>query len=78
MTPDRPPMSAEQIEEAALALPEAELELLVERLEAHLPMAPGVDRAWRSEVGRRVRRLRAGDATLVDAEAVLAELDRDG
>lgn len=77
MNPDHPPMSAEQIEEAALALPEAELELLVERLEARLPVPQEVDRAWRGEVARRVQRLRAGAGILHDAGDVLAELELD-
>jgi hypothetical protein len=73
MNPDRPPMSAEQIEEAALALPEVELELLVERLSAHLDSA-GVDDAWLREARRRSQEIALGEVEPVPVEATLAKL----
>ena len=72
------PMSLEQIEAAALALPEPELELLVERLEARLCAPAGeTDRSWRAEVRRRVEEIRAGRVELIEGEDVLAELDTE-
>jgi putative addiction module component (TIGR02574 family) len=78
MTEERkPPMSIDEIEAAALLLPEEERDELIARLSASLPTEQEIDAAWRAEVRRRVGLINAGDVQWVDGDEVMAELRAD-
>jgi putative addiction module component (TIGR02574 family) len=78
MTEERkPPMSIDEIEAAALLLPEEERDELIARLSASLATEQEIDAAWRAEVRRRVGLINAGDVQWVDGDEVMAELRAD-
>jgi putative addiction module component (TIGR02574 family) len=73
MPGDRKPMSIDEIEAAALELPEGDRDELIERLSAWQARAPEVRQAWLEEAERRMERVRAGKMRLVDADEALAD-----
>jgi putative addiction module component (TIGR02574 family) len=78
MTEERkPPMSIEELEAAALLLPEDEREELIARLQSSMPTEQEVDEAWRAEVRRRIALINAGDVEWIDGDEVMAELRAD-
>ena len=78
MTEERkPPMSIDELEAAALLLPEDQRDELVARLQGRMPTEEEVDEAWRAEVRRRIALINAGDVEWVDEEEIFAELDAD-
>ena len=67
----------DEIEAAALALPEDLREVLAWRLMTSLPYEASdeeVSDAWMREVDRRLAAIRSGDAELIPFELVMAEL----
>jgi putative addiction module component (TIGR02574 family) len=68
----------DELEAAAMRLPQAERARLAERLISSLEEDGEIERAWADEVRRRVDAIRAGKAELIPAEDVLAELKRAG
>lgn len=70
-------LTMDEIEEAALQLPEREREVLLDRVAASLPVEAAAALGFRAELKRRVDAVRAGTAELVDAEEVLAELEAE-
>jgi putative addiction module component (TIGR02574 family) len=73
MPGDRKPMSIDEIEAAALDLPEPDRDELIERLSARRARDPEVRQAWLEEAERRMERVRAGNMRLVDADEALAD-----
>jgi hypothetical protein len=69
-------VTAEEIEEAALELPDEELISLVERLNAQLPVPEGAGFPWMEEAMRRSEDIRSGRAPTRSLEEVLEELER--
>jgi Putative addiction module component len=78
MTEERkPPMSIDEIEAAALLLPEEERDELIARLSASLAYGQSADEAWIDEAERRMELVRAGRMRLIDADEVLADPEYD-
>lgn len=73
MPGDRKPMSIDEIEAAALELPEGDRDELIDRLSARRARAPEVRQAWLEEAERRMEGVRAGKMRLVDADEALAD-----
>lgn len=73
MPGDRKPMSIDEIEAAALELPEGDRDELIERLSAQRSRNPEVRQAWPDEAERRMELVRAGKMRLVDADEALAD-----
>jgi putative addiction module component (TIGR02574 family) len=72
-------LSPNELEAAALALPQAERVRLARRLivslDAEIEDDPAdVERAWEEEIRRRLAEVNAGTAELIPAEQVFAEL----
>lgn len=65
--------AAEKVLAQALALPVAEREALVEALSDSLEPSE-LSPEWRAEIARRIQSIERGEATLLDAEAHLREL----
>lgn len=65
--------AAKKILEEALALSQQEREELVRALSSSLD-AVELSPEWSSEIGRWIQKIERGDATLLDAEKHLAEL----
>lgn len=68
------PVSTEEILVAALALPEADRRLLLQRLADSLPEDVYDDPAFQAELDRREAEIEAGTAKLIPGEVVFAEL----
>lgn len=77
MPGERKSMSIDEIEAAALELPEEDRDELIERLRARRPRSESIRRAWLDEAERRMELVRAGKMRPVDAEEVLADPDYD-
>jgi hypothetical protein len=78
MTEERkPPMSIDELEAAALLLPEEEREELIARLSASRTYAQPVQPSWLDEAERRMELVRAGRMRLIDADEVLADPEYD-
>jgi putative addiction module component (TIGR02574 family) len=73
MPGERKPMSIDEIEAAALALPEGDRDELIERLSARRVRSPEVRQAWLGEAERRMELVRAGKMRLVDADEALTD-----
>ena len=73
MPGERKPMSIDEIEAAALELPEGDRDELIERLSARRTRNESIRRAWLDEAERRMELVRAGKMRLVDADEVLAD-----
>ena len=65
---------AKAVLEAALALPEAEREELVERLLDSVEAPDALSPAWAAEVDRRLKEIDEGRAVLIPGEQVFAEI----
>jgi uncharacterized membrane protein len=70
-------MSIDEVEAAALELPEAERNELIERLRGGHTRRNGIRQAWLDEAERRMELVRAGKMRLIDADEVLADPDYD-
>jgi putative addiction module component (TIGR02574 family) len=66
-------MSIDEIEAAALQLPEDDRDELLVRLNAKRTRDPSVRQAWLDEAERRMELVRAGKMRLIDAGDVLAD-----
>jgi putative addiction module component (TIGR02574 family) len=66
-------MSIDEIEAAALELPEGDRDELIERLSARRTRNESIRQAWLDEAERRMELVRAGRMRLVDADEVLAD-----
>jgi putative addiction module component (TIGR02574 family) len=73
MPGERKPMSIDDIEAAALELPEGERDELLERLSARRAPNPEIRQPWLDEAERRMELVRAGKMRLIDADDVLAD-----
>ena len=67
---------AQRVTEEALSLPvDARLELVEKLLSSlNLPLEKEIDRLWAEESERRVAKVEAGEAKLVDGEQVFAKI----
>jgi hypothetical protein len=70
-------MSLDEIEAAALELPEDERDELIERLSGGRARKTAIRQAWLAEAERRMELVRAGKMRLIDADEVLADPDYD-
>lgn len=78
MTEERkPPMSIEEIEAAALLLPEEERDELITRLTTTRTVERSRHQAWIDEAERRMELVRAGKMLLIDADEVHADPEYD-
>jgi hypothetical protein len=77
MPGERKPMSIDEIEAAALELPEDVRDELIERLSARRTRNESIRQAWLGEAERRMELVRAGKMRLIDADEVLADPDYD-
>jgi len=68
--------TAEELEEALLALPRGERARLAERLIASLDEETEIEQAWAIEVRRRLEAYRKGEIEAVPLEDVLSEAKR--
>lgn len=68
------PMSLEQIEAAARELPEAEMELLVERLREQLEPPARLSGEWLEEAERRMEEVDRGEVETIPADETIAKL----
>jgi len=68
--------AADNLEQAALALPLAERARLAKALIESLDQDPDVEAAWEREIRRRVEMVESGEATIIPAEDVFAEARR--
>lgn len=73
----KPRMTIDEIEAAALELPEDDRDELIERLSARRPPREAIRQAWLDEAERRMELVRAGKMRLIDADEVLADPDYD-
>lgn len=69
----KPKMTIDEIEAAALELPEGDRDELLERLSARHTRNPAIRQAWLDEAERRMALVRAGKMRLVDADEALAD-----
>lgn len=67
-------MSIDEIEAVALALPEEQLDELIDRLATHRGMSPELQQDWLREVRRRVTEYDAGEVEGIPMEETLARL----
>jgi putative addiction module component (TIGR02574 family) len=74
MPGERKPMSIDEIEAAALELPEDEIDELIDRLAVHREMDPEIERSWKEEVDRRLAEVDAGTVELIPIEETLAKM----
>lgn len=68
--------AADNLEQAALALPLGERARLARALIESLDQDPEVESAWEREISRRVAMVESGEATVIPAEDVFAEARR--
>jgi hypothetical protein len=78
MPGERKPMSIDEIEAAALELPEDDRDELIDRLSARRTRNESIRQAWLAEAERRMELVRAGKMRLINADEVLADPDYDG
>ena len=77
MPGERKRMSIDEIEAAALELPEDERDELIDRLSGGRTRNDAIRQAWLDEAERRMELVRAGKMRLIDADEVLADPDYD-
>ena len=77
MPGERKRMSIDEIEAAALELPEDERDELIDRLSGGRTRKDAIRQAWLDEAERRMELVRAGKMRLIDADEVLADPDYD-
>lgn len=70
-----PPIKLEDLEREARKLSHADRARLIESLLATLEEDREIEEAWREEIRRRTAEIDAGEADLIPADQVLAELD---
>lgn len=68
--------AADNLEQAALALPLGERARLAKALLESLDQDPEVEAAWEREISRRVAMVESGEAAVIPAEDVFAEARR--
>ncbi len=74
MSGERTRMSIDEIEAAALELPEEQIDELIDRLAVHRGMSPEAEQEWVEEVHRRVAEYDAGEVEGIPMHETLARL----
>jgi hypothetical protein len=74
MPGERKPMSIDEIEAAALELPEGQIDELIDRLAVQRGIDPEVEQEWREEIQRRVEEYDRGEVEGIPMSETLAKL----